>query len=139
MLYGLKKYHIICNNVIELLCHLFIINSKNDRILEVGISQSRNLTGRKCNVMITGPADHGLYVIFLSTAMISFLYRLIIAMTSSPLYRLDYTSALALSRTEVLRVACKPKQFALIVGSQRLLSDQRPFGHGQVWFLRQRY
>ena len=67
-----------------------------------------------CNVMITGPVDHELYVIFLATAMIFSLYRLIIATTSSLLYRLGSTSALALSRTEFLRVACESKQFALM-------------------------
>ena len=82
--------------------------------------------------MISGPADHGLHVIFLTTAMSSALYHLIIATTSSPLYRLGYTSAPALSGTEVLYVACEPKQFVLIVGSQRLLVDQRPFGYGQA-------
>ena len=87
------------------------------------------------NVMIMGPADHGLDIIFLATAMSSFLYRFIIATTSSPLFRLGYTSALALPGTEVLRIAYEPKQFALIVGSQRLLADQRLFGHGQAWLL----
>ena len=72
---------------------------------------------QKCNVMITGPADHGLRVIFFATAMSSSSYRLIVGTTSSPSYRLGYQSALALSRAEVLRIACEPsKQFALILG-----------------------
>ena len=87
---------------------------------------------KNCNVMIMGPADYGLHVIFLATAMSSFSYRLIIATTSSPLYRLGSTLALALSRTEVPCVTCEPKQFALIVSSQRLLTDQRLFRHNQV-------
>ena len=53
-------------------------------------------------------------------------------MTSSPLYQLGYTSALALSETEVLRVAFEPKQYALIIGSRRLFVDQYPFRHGQA-------
>ena len=73
-----------------------------------------------CNVTITELLDHGLYVIFLATAMSSSSYRLIVATTSSPLYQLGDKSALALSGAEVLRVACEPnKQFALIVSSQR--------------------
>ena len=66
--------------------------------------------------MIPRPADHGLHVIqsrlnliFLVTAMSSSSYLLIIATTSSPLYRLGSTSALAFSGTEVPRVAYKPK------------------------------
>ena len=76
--------------------------------------------------MITEPADHRLHLIFLAIAMSSFSYRLNIAMTPSPSYRLGYKSALAFSRAEVLRVACElKKQFTLIVGSRRLLPDQR--------------
>ena len=92
-----------------------------------------------CNVMIPRPADHGLHVIqsrlnliFLATAMGSSFYRLIVATTLSPSYRLGSTSVLALSGTEVPRITCEPKQFALIVGSQRLLADQRFFGYGQA-------
>ena len=75
--------------------------------------------------MITGPANYGLHVIFLATAMSSSSHRLIVATTSSPSYWLGYQSALAISGAEVLRVACEPKQFALIVGSRRLPADQR--------------
>ena len=82
--------------------------------------------------MITGPADHGLHIIFLATAISSSSYHLIVATISSPSYRLGHKSALALSGTEVLRDAYEPKQFALIVGSRRLLADQRLFGHGQA-------
>ena len=88
-----------------------------------------------CNVMITGLVDHGLHVILHATAMSSSSFRFIVATTSSLLYRLGSTSALALSGTKVPRIACKPKQFALIVGSRRLLADQRLFGHGQAWLL----
>ena len=35
------------------------------------------------NIMITGLTDHGLHVIFLTIAMSSFLYHLIVATTSS--------------------------------------------------------
>ena len=87
---------------------------------------------RNSNIMITGFADHGLHVIFLATAMSFSSYRLIVTTTSSPLYRLGYTSALALSGTEVLYVVYEPKQFALIDGLQKLLADQRLFGHGQA-------
>ena len=82
--------------------------------------------------MITGPTDHGLHVIFFTTAMSSSLYRLIIATTSSLSYRHGSTLVLALFGTKVPRVACEPKQFALIVGSRKLLADQRLFGHGQA-------
>ena len=82
--------------------------------------------------MITGPVDHGLHVIwsrlnliFLAIAMSSSSYRHIVATNSSPLYRLGHQSALGLLGAEVLYVACEPKQFALVVGSQRLLADQR--------------
>ena len=85
-----------------------------------------------CNVMITGPADHGLHVIFFATAMSSSSYRLIIATTSSPLYQFGSISVLALFGTEIPRVACELKQFALIVGSQRLLADQCLFRQGQA-------
>ena len=94
------------------------------------------------NVMIPRPADHGLHMIqsrlnliFLATAMSSSSYRLIVTTTSSLLYQLGSTLALAFSGTEVPRVACEPKQFALIVGSRRLLADQRLFGYGQAWLL----
>ena len=60
------------------------------------------------------------------------LYRLIVALTSSLLYRLGYKSALALVGAEVLHVACEPKQFALIVGSQKLHTDQCFFGYNQA-------
>ena len=87
--------------------------------------------------MIPRSADHGLHVIqshlnliFLTTAMSSSLYRLIVATTSSPSYQLGSTLALALSGIEVPRVAYEPKQFALIIGSQRLLANQRFFGYG---------
>ena len=71
-----------------------------------------------CNVMITGPTDHGLQVIFLATAMSSSLYHLIVTTTLSPLYQLGRKSALAFSGAEILRVICEPnKQFALILGS----------------------
>ena len=82
-----------------------------------------------CNVMITGPADHGLH----ATTMSSSLYRLIITTILSPSYQLNYKSALALSRTQVLCVAyMSNKKFALIVGSQKLLTDQCLFGNGQI-------
>ena len=100
--------------------------------------RSTELTSKResnCNVMVMGPTNHGLHVIFLATAMSSSLYRLIVATISSPSFWLGYTSALALSRTEVICVTCEPKQFALIVGSRRLLADQRLFRHGQAWFL----
>ena len=85
----------------------------------------------RCNVIITGLADHGLHVIFFATAMSSFSYRLIITTTSSLSYRLGYKSVLAFSGAEVLRVACEPnKQFALIAGSQKLLTNQRLFEPG---------
>ena len=97
-------------------------------------------------VMILRPADHGLHVnqsrlnlIFLPTAMNSSLYRLIVATISSPSYPLGSTSALAFSGIEVPRVACEPKQFVLIIGSQRLLADQRFFRHGQAWLLGRRH
>ena len=89
--------------------------------------------------MIPGLADHGLHMIqsrlnliFLATAMSSFLYRLIIAITSSPSYRLGSISVLVLSGAKVPRIAYEPKLFALIVGSRRLLADQRLFGYGQA-------
>ena len=90
--------------------------------------------------MITGPADHGLHVIqscfnliFLATTMSSFSYRFIVATTSSPLYRLDHKSALALFGAEVLCIACEPnKQFALIAGSQEKTTCRpTPF---QIWW-----
>ena len=92
-----------------------------------------------------GPADHGLHMIqsrdfdhhpaytrlvnliFLATTMSSSLHRLIVAINSFPSYRLGHQSVLALSGAEVLRVACEPKQFAPIIGSRRLLADQRLF------------
>ena len=93
-----------------------------------------------CNVMIPGPADHELQVIFLATAMSSSSCRLIVTMTSSALYRLGHKWALAFFGAEVLRVVCEPKQFALIVGSRRLLTDRQClFGHGQAWLLRCRH
>ena len=55
--------------------------------------------------MITGSANHGLYIIFFVTAMSFSLYRLIVATTSSPLFRLGYILALALFKIEILRVA----------------------------------
>ena len=54
--------------------------------------------------MIMGPANHGLYVIFLATVISSSLYCLIFAMTSSPLYQLGHKSALAFSVAKVLYV-----------------------------------
>ena len=85
------------------------------------------------NFIITGPANHGLYVIFFATAMSSSLSCLIVTTTSSPSYRLGYKSALVFSGTEVLCIAYEPnKQFALIIGSQNLLTDQRLFGNGQA-------
>ena len=86
------------------------------------------------NVTITRPADHGLHIIFLATAMSSFLYRLIVATISSLSYRLGYKLALVLFGAKVLRVAYEPnKQFVLIAGSQKLFADQRlsdPSGGG---------
>ena len=61
--------------------------------------------------------------------MSSSLYCLIVFTTSSLLYRLGSTSALALSGTEVPHIAYEPKQFPFIVGSQKLLADQHLFGH----------
>ena len=73
-----------------------------------------------CNVMITGLADHGLYVMFLTTAMSSSLYCLIVATTSSLLYQLGNQSTLAFFEAKVLCVACEPnKQFTFIIGLQR--------------------
>ena len=95
-----------------------------------------------CNIMIIGPIDHGLHVIqsrefnyyltytwlikliILTTAMSSSSYCLIAITTLSPLYRLDPQSALLFSVTDVLHVAYElNKQFALILGSQRLFAD----------------
>ena len=80
--------------------------------------------------MIPRPIDHDLHVIqsrlnliFLATAMNSFLYRLIVTTTSYPSYRLGFILALALSRTKVSCVISELKQFALIIGLQRLLAD----------------
>ena len=70
-----------------------------------------------CNVIIMGPADYGLHVIFLITAMSSSSYCFIVVMTLFSLYRLGHKSVLAFSGTEVLRIACEPKQFDLIVDS----------------------
>ena len=97
--------------------------------------RSTELTSKKegnCFVMITGPANHDLHVIFLVIAMSFSSYRLIVATTSSPLFRLGYTSALVLSGIKVLCVAYEPKQFALIVGSQKLLVDKSFFGYNQA-------
>ena len=66
--------------------------------------------GGNCNVMITGPADHDLQLIFLATAMNSSLYRLNIATTSFPSYQLAYKSVLAFSEVEVLCVVCEPNK-----------------------------
>ena len=89
--------------------------------------------------MITGPADHKLHMIysclnpiFFVTIMSSSLYRLIITTTSSFSYRLGHKLALAFSGAEVLRNAYELKQFALIVGLQRLLTNQCLFGHDQA-------
>ena len=88
-----------------------------------------------CNVMITGPVDHGLHVIlsrelnprpthdwfifsfFTASAMNSSSHRRIVATTSSPLYRLGHQSALALSRAEVLRVTKYLQTNAFPLGS----------------------
>ena len=99
--------------------------------------------------MIEGPADHGLYVTYQLHPFVlkSYMpqphlprhrYELFFVLPYrcynliSP-YRLSYQSALALSGAEVLHIACEPnKQFALIVGPQRLLADQHLFRHGQA-------
>ena len=67
--------------------------------------------------MITGPIDYKLHVIFLATTMSFFSYCLIVATILSLSYRLGYISALALSGIEVLYIACKAKQLALLVSS----------------------
>ena len=73
-----------------------------------------------CNIIIPRPADHGLYVIqsrhnliFTTSAMSSSSDRLIVATTSSPSYQLGHKSALALSKTDVLRVAYEPNDLGL--------------------------
>ena len=70
---------------------------------------------------------------FTISAMISSSHRLIVATTSSPLYRLSHQSILAISGAKVLCVACKPnKQFALILGSQeKTICRPTPF---QIWW-----
>ena len=55
----------------------------------------------------------------------SSLHYLIIAITSSSLYQLDYQLTLASFRAKILRITCELKQFALIVNSWKLLADQR--------------
>ena len=89
--------------------------------------------------MIPRSVNHGLHVIqlclnliFLATTISSSSYRLIVAITLSPLYRLNSTLILALFGTKVPCVTCKSKQFTLIVDLQRLFIDQRLFGHGQA-------
>ena len=93
--------------------------------------------------MITKPTDHELYVIqiykldhhpaymwfvnfiFLVTTMSSSTQYLIVAITSFLLYLFGYQLVLALSGAKVLCVVYKAKQFALIIGSQKLFTDQR--------------
>ena len=90
--------------------------------------------------MITGPVNHGLYIIlsykltspslhviyqlhpsiFIVSTISFFIYHLIIAIISSLLYRLSHQSVLAFSEAEVLYVICGlNKQFFLIVDSQK--------------------
>ena len=78
---------------------------------------STELTSKRegiCNVMITGPGDHRLHVIFLASAMSSFSYQIIVATTS--LYRHHTTACtchphhrhiLKQSRCEACRSNCE--------------------------------
>ena len=86
----------------------------------------------KCNVLITGytwsyymSLTHGLHMtyqlhisIFNFSAISSSSQRLIVATTSSLLYRLSHQLILVFSRKKALCIACEPnKQFASILGS----------------------
>ena len=125
------------NNVKSII--IMITITTRYRVRSIQAESNISFLDQRCNVIIPRPVDHGLHLIqprlnllFTASAISSSLYGLIVATTSSPSYRLGHTSALVLSGTEVPCVACEPKQFALIVGSRRLLANQRLFRHGQA-------